>query len=75
MLNSFSLPTQPSKDKICDHDLVIAEIKTRPIIIVKQVPHNTPLYKKAFWDHLKQSMTDLHKDLQSDLATTEINVL
>ena len=47
---------------LSDHDIVIAEVNSRPELI-KQVPRDTPLYKKADWDQLKQSMRDFHTEL------------
>ena len=42
---------------------------------MKQVPRNILLYKKADWDQLKESMSEIHKIIQSDLATADIQVL
>ena len=56
---------------LSDHDIVLAEIKSRPELI-KQVPRDIPLYKKADWDQLKQSMRDL---FQSIPAATDSQVL
>ena len=58
-----------------DHDIVIAEVNSRPELI-KQVPRrDIPLYKKADWDQLKQSMRDIHTELLSNPATTDIQEL
>ena len=38
---------------LSDHDLVLAEVNSRPELS-KQVPRDIPLYKKADWDLLKQ---------------------
>ena len=41
--------------------------------MLKQVPGNIHLYKKADWDQLKQSMRDVDVELKkSDLATTSV---
>ena len=41
--------------------------------VLKQVPRNIHLYKKADWDQLKQSMRDVYVKLkQYDLATTSV---
>ena len=67
----LSVSIQPG---LSDHDIVLAEIKSRPELI-KQVPRDIPLYKKADWDQLKQSMRDLFLELQSIPATTDSQVL
>ena len=54
---------------LSDHDIVVAKVIAKPEL-TKQVPRDIPLYKKADWDQLKQSMRDLHLELQSDPATT-----
>ena len=59
---------------LSDHDIVLAEVNSRPQL-TKQVPRDIPLYKKADWDQLKQSMRDLYEELQSSPATTDIQVL
>ena len=59
---------------LSDHDIVIAEVKSRPELI-KQVPRDNPLYKKADWGQLKQSMRDNHTELLSNPATTDIQEL
>ena len=59
---------------LSDHDIVHAEVNSRPELI-KQVLHDTPLYKKADWDQLKQLMRDIHSELLSDPATTDIQEL
>ena len=42
------------------HYIIMAEVNAKPKII-KQVPRNILLYKKADWDQLKESMRDFHK--------------
>ena len=59
---------------LSDHGIVLAEVNSRPELI-KQVPRDIPLYKKADWDLLKQSMTDFYAELQSDPATTDSQAL
>ena len=59
---------------LSDHYIVLAEVNSHPELI-KQVPRDIPLYKKADWDQLKQSMRDFHSELQSDPATTDIQEL
>ena len=59
---------------LSDHDIVIAEVNSRPELI-KQVPRDNPLYKKADWGQLKQSMRDNHTELLSNPATTDIQEL
>ena len=60
---------------LSDHDIVLAQVNVKPEV-TKQVPCNIPLYKKANWDQLKQSMRDLHLELiQSSLATTDVQSL
>ena len=59
---------------LSDHDIVIAEVNSRPELL-KQVPRDIPLYKKADWDQLKQSMRDIYTELLSNLATTDIQEL
>ena len=55
-------PTLVNKTSILpglsDHDIVLVKVNSHPEII-KQVPCDTPLYNKANWDQLKQSMRDL----------------
>ena len=67
-------PTLVNKTSILpglsDHDIVLVEVNSRPEII-KQVPRDIPLYKKANWDQLKQSMRDLYFEFQSEPATTD----
>ena len=60
--------------RLSDHDIVIAEVNSRPEFI-KQLPRDIPLYKKADWDQLKQSMGDIHTELLSNPATTDIQEL
>ena len=55
---------------LSDHDIILAEVNSRPEV-VKQVPRDIPLYKKADWDQLKQLLTEL----QSDPATTDSQTL
>ena len=55
---------------LSDHDIVLVEVNSRPKII-KQIPPDIPLYKKANWDQLKQSMRDLYTEFQSEPATTD----
>ena len=60
---------------LSDHDIVLAQVNVKPEV-TKQVPRNIPLYKKANWDQLKQSMRDFHLELvQSSLATTDVQSL
>ena len=59
---------------LSDHDLVIEEVNSRPELI-QQVPRDIQLYKKADWDQLKQSMRDIHTELLSNPATTDIQEL
>ena len=59
---------------LSDHDIVMAEVNAKPTVM-KQVPRNILLYKKADWDQLKESMREFHKIIQSDLATADIQVL
>ena len=59
---------------LSDHDIVIAEVNSRPELL-KQVPSDIPLYKKADWDQLKQLMRDIHTELLSNPATTDIQEL
>ena len=60
---------------LSDHDIVLAKVNVKPEA-TKQVPRNIPLYKKADWDQLKQSMREVHTELkQSDPATTNIQNL
>ena len=78
ILDLFFMTNPTLMDKVSitpglsDHDIVLAQVNTKPEI-TNQVPRTTPLYKKADWDQLKQSMRDLHSELkQSDLATTSV---
>lgn len=59
---------------LSDHDIVLAKVNSRPEL-TKQVPRDIPLYKRADWDQLKQSMRDLLSELESDPATTDSQVL
>ena len=60
---------------LSDHDIVLAQVNVKPEV-TKQVPRNIPLYKKANWDQLKQSMRDFHLELvHSSLATTDVQSL
>ena len=60
---------------LSDHDIVLAQVNVKPEV-TKQVPRNIPLYKKANWNQLQQSMRDLHLELiQSSLATTDVQSL
>ena len=59
---------------LSDHDVVMAEVNAKHTVM-KQVPRNILLYKKADWDQLKESMREFHKIIQSDLATADIQVL
>ena len=57
---------------LSDHDIVLIQVNVKPEVL-KQVPRNIHLYKKADWDQLKQSMRDVYVELkQSDLATTSV---
>ena len=52
--------------------MILTEVSVKPEVL-KQVPRNFYLYKKADWDQLKQSMRDVYVELkQSDLATTTV---
>ena len=59
---------------LSDHDIVIAEVNAKPTVM-KLVPRNILLYKKADWHQLKESMREFHKIILSDLATADIQVL
>ena len=59
---------------LSDHDIILAEVNSRPEVI-KQVPCDIPLYKKADWDQLKKSMRQLLTELQSAPATTDSQIL
>ena len=60
---------------LSDHDIVLAQVNVKPEV-TKQVPRNIPLYKKANWDQLKQSMRDFLLELTlSSLATTDVQSL
>ena len=59
---------------LSDYDIVMAEVNAKPTVM-KQVPRNILLYKKADWDQLKESIREFHKIIQSDLATADIQVL
>ena len=55
-----------------DHDIVLIQVNVKPEVL-KQVPRNIYLYKKADWDQLKQSISGVYVKLkQSDLATTTV---
>ena len=54
---------------LSDHDIVLAEVNSRPQL-TKQVPRDIPLYKKADWDQLKHSMRDLYEELQSSPSSS-----
>ena len=57
---------------LSDHDVVLIQVNVKPEVL-KQVPRNIHLYKKADWDQLKQSMREVYVELkQSDLATTTV---
>ena len=56
--------------RLSDHDIVLVKVNSCPEII-KQIPRDIPLYKKANWDQLKQSMRDLYTEFQSEPATTD----
>ena len=57
---------------LSDHNIVLIQVNVKPEVL-KQVPRNIHLYKKADWDQLKQSMRDVYVELkQSDLATTSV---
>ena len=59
---------------LSDHDIVVAKASAKPEL-TKQFPRDIPLYKKDDRDQLKQSMRDLHLELQSDPATTDTHEL
>ena len=59
---------------LSDHDIDMAEVNAKPTVM-KQVPRNILLYKKADWDQLKESMREFHKIIQSDLTTADIQIL
>ena len=57
---------------LSDHDIVLAKDNAKPEI-TKQVSCTIPLYKKAYWGQLKQSMWDLYSELKHcDLAITSV---
>ena len=57
---------------LSDHDIVLTQVNIKPEVL-KQVPRNIHLYKKADWDQLKQSMRDVYVELKPpDLATTTV---
>lgn len=56
---------------LSDHDIVQVLINVTPSQ-TKQVPRDVPLYKKADWDQLKQSMREFQSELLTDLATTDV---
>ena len=57
---------------LSDHDIVLIQVNVKSEVL-KQVPRNIYLYKKADWDQLKQSMRDVYVELkQSNLATTTV---
>ena len=57
---------------LSDHDIVLIQVNVKPGVL-KQVPRNIYLYKKADWDQLKQSMRDVYVELkQFNLATTTV---
>ena len=58
-----------------DHDIVLTQVNVKPEVL-KQVPCNIHLYKKADWKQLKQSMRDVYVELkQSELAITTIQTM
>ena len=59
---------------LSDHNIILAKVSAKPEL-TQQVPREISLYKKADWDQLKQSMRDLHLELQFDPATTDIHEL
>ena len=44
---------------LSDHDIVLIQVNVKPEVL-KQVPRNIHLCKKADWDQLKQSMRDVY---------------
>ena len=56
---------------LSDHNIVMAEVNAKPTVM-KQVPRNILLYKKADWGQLKESMREFHKIIQSHLASADI---
>ena len=48
---------------LSDHDIVMAEVNAKPTVM-KQVPSDILLCKKADWDQLKESMREFHKVIQ-----------
>ena len=57
---------------LSDHDIVLTKSNFKPEVL-KQVPRNIHLYKKADWEQLKQSMRDVIIELkQFDVATTTV---
>ena len=57
---------------LSDHDIVLIQVNVKPEVL-KQVPRNIHLYKKADWDQLKHCMRDVYVELkQSDLATSTV---
>ena len=58
---------------LSDHDIVLTLVNVKPEV-TKQVRRNIHFYKKADWDKLKQSISDVYIKLkQSDLATTTLH--
>ena len=55
---------------LSDHDTVLIQVNVKPEVL-KQVPRNIHLYKKADRDQLKQSTKDIYVKLKaSDIATS-----
>ena len=57
---------------LSDYNIVLIQENVKPEVL-KQVPRNIHLYKKADWDQLKQSMSDVYVEHKhSGLATTAV---
>ena len=59
---------------LSDHDIDRVLVNTIPSQ-TKQIPRNSPFYKKADWDQFKQTMRDFQSELLTDLATTDVQEL
>ena len=57
---------------LSDHDIVLTQVNVKSEVL-KQVPRNIHIYKKADWHRLKQSMRNVYIEFkQSYLATTTV---
>ena len=59
---------------LSDHEIMLLEVKSWSELI-KQVHITFPFTKKSDWNQLKQSMRDLHTNLQLDHAITDSQTL